>query len=446
MSDLQERALAYLKGELSAEDVSQFEAELERSEDARGELHKSRELLDLLNAANEESIVRRVDRQIEQAVSQRATDIHIVPERRSVGVWLRIDGNLRELERFDKGIQEAVVDRWKLMAGCNLDERRLPQDGNIAATILGRDFDLRANVLPTVYGERVTTRILDRREILLGLDKLGLSETQLAAVKSLAQMPRGFVFTSGSTGNGKTTLLYSMLLHLLSPELPRRNIMTVEDPVEYAFDGMTQIGVNKEAGLTFAAALRAIRHADPDVVHVAEMRDLESSELSTELALTGHLVLSVLHTPSALLIPQRFLDIGVAPHLIPPTMNGLIGQRLVRQNCPSCLVEYEPSQDELRHAGLMASDGPFRRGAGCEACAGTGVQGRLGLFEVVVVDEPLRALMTMRMDFPSLWEATLGKTKDSLWHDGRKKVRQGLTTVERVNRVLFDYPVSGEKA
>jgi general secretion pathway protein E len=440
MDSYQEQALAYLKGEMTDEEKQAFEAQLAGSADLRAELESSRELLEILSAANEEATVRHVNAVLQEAVKSRASDIHIIGERKGAAVYYRVDGQMQEVQRLPKELFRRAIDRLKIMAECHVTEREAPQDGRIYLRHEGKDFDFRVNFMPTVYGERFTSRIIDRGSVLLGLENLGLNEAQRTTLERLTELPKGFVLTSGSTGNGKTTLLYSLLMHINQEAAKKRNILTVEDPVEYAFNGISQTAVNKKIGLTFPAALRSFFRCDPDVILSSQMRDLESAELCIEFALTGHLVFSALHVPSGLLLPQRLREMGVVPFLVAETVNGVIGQRVVRKICPSCVEEYTPSSADLEKAGLTVADSPFKKGAGCEACGQRGYKGRVGLFEVLEIDDETRKLVANQAPFDVLWYATFGRNGGSLWHDGRDKVKQGLTTVEEVNRVLFDYP------
>jgi general secretion pathway protein E len=440
MDSYQEQTLAYLKGEMTDEEKQAFEAQLAGSADLRAEMESSRELLEILSAANEEATVRHVNSILQEAVKSRASDIHIIGERTGAVVWYRVDGQLQEAQRLPKELYRRTIDRLKIMAECHVTEREFPQDGRIHLRYDNKEFDFRVNFMPTVYGERFTSRIIDRGSVLLGLENLGLSDVQRKTLERLAGLPRGFVLTSGSTGSGKTTLLYSLLMHINRQGAGRANILTVEDPVEYAFNGISQIAVKKTIGLTFPTALRSFFRCDPDVILASQMRDLESAELCTEFALTGHLVFSALHVPSALLLPQRLREMGVVPFLVAETIYGIIGQRIARTVCSSCAEEYTPKTSDLEKAGLTTADGPFKKGAGCETCGQRGYKGRVGLFEVLEIDDETRKLIANQAPFDVLWYATFGRNGGSLWHDGRDKIKLGLTTVEEVNRVLFDYP------
>jgi type II secretory ATPase GspE/PulE/Tfp pilus assembly ATPase PilB-like protein len=329
------------------------------------------------------------------------------------------------------------------MADMNVGERRLPQDGRIPIKHNSKDYDMRVSCLPTLYGERVTVRILGRSEVLISLANLGYTTAQVEALQRLARRPTGLILNSGWTGSGKTTLLYSLLKEMQSPGIPRRNILTVEDPIEYQLEGISQTQTFKRAGLTFPAALRSILRSDPDVVLCAQMRDLETAELCVETALTGHLVLSSLHTTSAMGIIDRLRNMGVENFLIADTLAGLVGQRLVRRIDARNTEEYEPAAEELLRLGLTMADGPFRRGVPTEENGGTGFRGRLPLIEIVEVDSRLRQRIAEGAPAETLAAETFSpawRTGGSLRDDARAKVKAGLTTVEEVNWTLFDYP------
>ena len=435
------KAIAYLQGEMSETEQEQFEQMLMESGTLREEVARSREVLDSLKNSGDGAVVRIVLDQITRAIALGASDIHLVPQRREVRVSYRVDGFLQEAPPLARSDQQAVIDRWKVMADMNLAERNLPQDGRIPIKHKNEDFDLRVSVLPTLYGERVTARILSRGDVRLGLDRLQISAAPLAALKRLSHLGSGLIITSGQTGVGKTTLLYSLLQEIKTAGRGGRSLMTVEDPVEFGFDlGISQTGVNRRAGLTYANVLRGMRRSDPDVILCSEMRDQETAEIITEIALTGHLVLSALHTTSALGTIQRLRDIGIMNFLIADMTAGLIGQRLVRRIDERETEEYEPAPEELEKAGLTRADGPFRRGVPSEANGGTGFKGRVPLVEVVEITPTLRRLIAERAPGEELWRAAFAKNADSLRDDARARVEAGLTTVEEVNWALFDYP------
>jgi type II secretory ATPase GspE/PulE/Tfp pilus assembly ATPase PilB-like protein len=441
------KALAYLKNEMTDAERALFEEMLAESDDLREELAQARQMLDALSASSDGPIIRLAYAMIAGAIERGASDIHILPERRTVTVRFRLDGVLTDEPAWSlpKEQQQPLIDRWKVMADMNVGERRLPQDGRIPVKHDNKDYDLRVSVLPTLYGERVTARILYRSEVLMGLTNLGYTAAQVETLQRLARLPAGLILNSGRTGSGKTTLLYSLLKEMQSPGMPRRNILTVEDPIEYQLSGVSQTQVLKRAGLTFAAALRSILRSDPDVVMCAEMRNLETAELCIETALTGHLVLSSLHTTSALGLIDRLCNMGIETFLIADTLAGLVGQRLVRRIDARKMEEYEPAEEELERLGLTKADGPFQRGVPTEENGGTGFRGRLPLIEVVEVDGRLRRRIAEGVPGETLAAETFSpawRTGGSLQDDARAKVKAGLTTVEEVNWALFDYPAA----
>jgi type II secretory ATPase GspE/PulE/Tfp pilus assembly ATPase PilB-like protein len=439
------KALAYLKNEMTDAERALFESMLAESEALREELAQARQALDALDASSDAAIVRLVNATIITAIERGASDIHIVPERRTVIVRYRLDGALTDEPAWNlpKEQQQTIIDRWKVMADVNVGERRLPQDGRIPIKHNNRDYDLFVNFLPTVYGERVTARILCRSEVLMGLANKGYTAAQVEALQRLARLPAGLILTSGKTGSGKTTLLYSLLKEIQSPGIPRRNILTVEDPVEYGLgEGVSQTQIHKRVGLTFATALRSFLRCDPDVVMCAQMRDLETAESCVEIALTGHLVLSSLHTTSAYAIVERLRNMGVENFLIADTLAGLIGQRLVRRVDSRKTEEYEPAAEELEKLGMTKADGPFRRGVPTEVNGGTGFAGRIPLIEIIQVDSRLRGRIAEGAPMYQLTMEAFGRVGGSLREEARAKVKAGLTTVEEVNWALFDYPAA----
>jgi type II secretory ATPase GspE/PulE/Tfp pilus assembly ATPase PilB-like protein len=447
MESYQEQVLAFLKGEMSDEEKRAFEETLTRSVELRAELERSRELLDVLEAASEQATTRRVDAQIQQAVQRGASDIHLIPGSQEAVVYLRIDGRLHELERIPRELYQSVVDRWKVLTDCSVTERQLPQDGRILTSQEEKEFDLRVMIMPTVFGERVTARVLLKSNEIIKIDRLGFSDAQLQALRRLTRRPSGFIAVTGPVGSGKTTTLYAMLLDLHeAPERERSNIMTVEEPVEHILDGISQTRVNRHIGLTFAAALRAVLRSDLDVALVGDLPDRETAELALQMAATGHLVLTQLTASGALGCVQRLRQMGVDPFLIAQTLAGAVSQRLVRRVCTECVTEYEPSPLMLQRFGLTPADGPFRRGAGCEACRKSGYKRRIAVYEILEVTDELRQLIANDTPREILERETFGQTGGSLWDDARDKIRQGLTTVEEATRVLFDYPHPPPKA
>jgi type IV pilus assembly protein PilB len=441
--------IAYLKDELAGEELAGFEERLARDADLRSEVERSRDVLDLLEAASERRILQVVDTMVVEAVRRGASDIHLVPDRAGLKVYLREDGALVELPlpeqlpedgRIPRTLRQAVVDRWKLMCGCDLRERQRPQSGTVPFAHEGTEYNLRVGVMPTLYGERVTIGIFQRGSLLLGLERLGASPAQAAAIRRLCRLPNGFVAIVGPSGTGKTTVLYSMLLELLSPDRPRANLMTIEDPVEFAIEGVSQVSVNRSAGLTFASTLREIfRVSDPDAIAVWELPDRETSELAFHVAVAGHLILAQETLNSAAGIIRYLREQALDPYLVARSFAGSVGVRLVRKICEQCAAPYEPAAESLERLGLSTDEATFRRGAGCAECRGTGYRRRAGLFEVLEADEPFRRLVAREAPPEELWQAAFG-AGGSLWDDSREKVRAGITTVEEIERVMGDYP------
>lgn len=438
MESYQEQAVAYLKGEMGSAEQAAFEESLARSEELRAELSRSRELLELLEAASEKSIADQVQRQIQAAVSGGASALHMVPEAGEVRVSCRVDGTLHEVERYPLDRHAAVLDRWKLLASASVLEKMQPQDGRIVVPHAGRELDLRIHFLPTFHGERITARILDRAAVLIGLDRLGFSPHHLEAVQRLASLPCGLVICTGPAGSGKGTVLYSMLQAM---DAGARSLMTVEDPVEFVLPGVSQVEIRRRAGFGYAEALQSVLRSDPDVVMVGELRDRETAEMALEAAMVGHLVPTTLDALSAPTAVERLREFGIGPYRIARSLAGVIGQRLVRRICAACAEEYRPSAEVLADLGLPPDDpGPFRRGRGCETCRGTGYRGRLALYELLEVDDEIRSLLARTSDPHVLWEQMFGKRGGSLWDDALRKVRAGLTTAEMVAGALADYP------
>ena len=450
--DLQQRAITYLKNEMDEVERQQFEEELTHSEPLRTELERGREVFDLLEAANEVTNVRRCNTIIQQAIQARASDIHILPSsadrhegERVTRILFRIDGQLVEKLTIPGEMHRPLIDRLKTMAECRLTETVRPQDGRILVSADGNRYELRVSFLLTIGGERVTVRVLDRDKVLMGLNHLGLQPVQQEVLLRLMDRPYGFILTSGQVGAGKTTLLYSLLHAARNPDKPLRNILTVEDPVEYRLEGLSQSSVDRKAELTFPTILRSMLRNDPDIIYASEFRSLEMLEIATEAALTGSLFLGQLHVAGALLIPQRMREMGLVPFLAGQTLTCAVGQRLVRRICTECAAEYTPSPEGLEKLGLPASSaGPFLKGRGCDSCHQTGFNGRIGLYEVWEIDDTSRRLIAESAPVEALWQAArsaIERTGGTLWDDARAKVLQGITTVEEVTWALFDYPI-----
>jgi general secretion pathway protein E len=390
------------------------------------------EPVDLLDATDEAPIIRLVNSVLFQAVKERASDIHCEPYEREFVVRYRIDGVLYNVLTPPQRLQAAITSRIKLMAHLNIAERRLPQDGRIGLRIAGRDIDVRVSSIPTVQGERLVLRLLEKGAVNLELETLGFDPDQLTQMTRILALPNGIVLVTGPTGAGKTTTLYGAISRINSPE---RNILTIEDPIEYQLKGIGQMQVNPKIDLTFANGLRSILRQDPDVILVGEIRDGETAEIAVQAALTGHLVLSTLHTNDAAGAITRLVDMGIEPFLVSSSVSAILAQRLVRRVCSHCKTPYAPSPAEVARLGLQPGEYRFFHGAGCAECTQTGYRGRLGIFEIIVMDEGLRALILTHADAGSIREYAEEHGVKSLRQDGAAKVLAGQTTTEEVLRV-----------
>ena len=399
--------------------LSEEEITLEGEEEAK------EENVDLLMVQDESPATSLVNSVIIKATTVGASDVHFEPYEDEAVVRLRLDGVLHDLLKIPISTYQSVVSRIKVLANLNVAERRVPQDGRIGVKIGGKNLDIRVSVVPTVFGERVVLRLLDKTGSLLTLDQLGLYPEDEKKVKDLASRPYGIVLVTGPTGAGKSTTLYAMILHIKDP---KRNIITIEDPVEYQIKGVSQIQVNPKVGLTFASGLRAVLRQDPDVIMVGEIRDAETADIAVHAALTGHLVLSTLHTNDAPSAVTRLADMGIEPFLIASSLEGVIAQRLVRKICQHCKEPYRPSEEELRELGIEGYEGPFYRGRGCDKCLGTGYSGRIGVFEVLVLDEDLKSLITKTQDANKIRALAREKGFKTMIEDGVRKVKEGITT------------------
>jgi len=415
-------------------------------EEAEGVLAGSDEdVAHLREVAQEAPVVRLVNLIITRAVEIGASDIHIEPFEGQLRIRYRLDGVLHETEAPPMRLQAAITSRVKIMAKMNIAERRLPQDGRIMLKVLNRAIDLRVSTIPTIYGESVVMRILDRQSLLLTLDRLGFPERERQQFERLIQRPYGIILVTGPTGSGKTTTLYAALDKI---NFPDRKIITIEDPVEYQMSGVNQIQVKPRIGLTFANGLRHIVRQDPDVILVGEIRDAETADIAIHAALTGHLVFSTLHTNDAAGAVTRLQDMGIESYLIASTVLGILAQRLVRLVCRECREPY-PVEGEIRRE--LAALGPevrAYRGRGCEACNYTGYRGRTGIYEFLVVDDELQRLALQKTSAQVIKQAAMAKGMRTLREDGWDKVLRGLTTVAEVLRVTQEeaVPVPHEEA
>ncbi len=389
----------------------------------------------LIGVASEAPIIRLVNFILARAIERGASDIHLEPYEKAMRVRYRIDGVLEDVESPPRRLQTAVVSRIKIMSRLNIAENRLPQDGRVKLRIGGQEIDFRVSTVPTLYGESVVIRILDQASVPLNMETLGFLPDTLSAFRPIVSMPYGMVLVTGPTGSGKTTTLYAALQEIKSGE---RKIITIEDPVEYQIPGAIQIQVKPQIGLTFASGLRSIVRQDPDVILVGEIRDRETAEIAIHSALTGHMVLSTLHTNDAAGAVARLLEMGVEEYLLPSCLMGILAQRLVRTICEKCSAQREVSralrEEVVRETGSFP-EGELRVGKGCEACGGTGYRGRAGIFELLHVTEGIKDLILSRADAGAIRARAIGDGMRLLREDGWEKVRRGITTIEEVIRV-----------
>ena len=406
-----------------------------------GEIENLDEIEDieqLKDLASEAPVIRLVNLLISKAIENRASDIHIEPFEKDLKVRYRIDGILHDVESPPKKLKAALISRVKIMPKLNIAERRLPQDGRIKLKVLGKDIDLRVSTLPTLYGESVVMRILDKSNTSpYDIRRLGFPEDSLREFEDLIRRPHGIFLVTGPTGSGKTTTLYSALSAI---NLPDKKIITIEDPIEYQIDGVNQIHVNPNIGLTFAAGLRHIVRQDPDVIMVGEIRDLETAEIAIRAALTGHLVFSTLHTNDAPSAITRLIDMGAQDYLIASSLLGVLAQRLVRVICPSCKSEVFPVPEMLDEIGFRRGDrrngtDRFFEGRGCENCSNTGFVGRVGIYELMNITDDIRKLTVGKADSNQIRKKATENGMRSLRDDGWLKVRQGISSIAEVLRV-----------
>jgi type II secretion system protein E len=368
---------------------------------------------------------------IMQAVKERASDIHLEPGDEALRTRLRIDGVLQEVHGPTMALHPAIVSRVKVLAKLDIAEKRKPQDGRFQVKMDGREIDLRVSTVPTQYGEKIVMRLLDTSSILLTFEQLGLEEATRAQLERLIRSPHGIVLVTGPTGSGKTTTLYAALSVLNDVS---RNIMTIEDPIEYHLAGINQVAVNPKADLTFASALRSFLRQDPNIIMVGEIRDRETAEIAIQAALTGHLVLSTLHTNDAPSSLTRLIDMGIEPFLIASSVVGVLAQRLVRVICPKCKESFQPSAAVAKELGLTNGSACFR-GKGCPTCRQGGYKGRCGAFELLAMNDEIKAQVVAKASANKIREAARAAGMRSLREDGLLKVQAGVTTVEEVLRV-----------
>ena len=396
--------------------------------------HELDEPQDLLDSTDEAPIIRLVNSVLFQAVRQRASDIHFESFERGLVVRYRIDGVLYPILTPPKHLQSSIIARLKIMAGLNIAEKRLPQDGRFAIRTAGKDVDLRVSVLPTSHGERVVLRLLEKENRLLNLSEMGFAPERLHTIQQLIHLTHGILLVTGPTGSGKTTTLYAALSEINAPD---KNIITVEDPVEYQLLGIGQMQVNPKINLTFAAGLRSILRQDPDVIMIGEIRDRETAEIAIHASLTGHLVFSTLHTNDAASAATRLIDMGIEPFLVASSVVAVLAQRLIRKVCPTCKKAYQPDDEELIRLGIVPGKHKptFYRGMGCPACSQTGYRGRTGIHELMVFDDEIRRLIGGKADSTSIKQAAVAKGMVVLKDEAAEKIFTGVTTTEEVLRM-----------
>jgi type IV pilus assembly protein PilB len=410
--------------------VSEQDGQIEEQELREGE----GEVVDLKETADDAPVVKLVNQIVAQAVEQGASDIHLAPDGRELRVRFRVDGVLHDATTVPRRMAGGVISRVKIMAEMNIAERRMPQDGRVGLAVDGRHIDLRVVTLPSVHGEAIVMRVLDKESVVTSLDKLGFSDTDRARFERACHETHGAVLVTGPTGSGKSTTLYAALQMLNTPE---KNIITVEDPVEYEMEGLTQLQVAAKHGLTFAAGLRSMVRADPDVIMVGEIRDAETARIAIESALTGHLVLSTLHTNDAPSAITRLIEMGIEPFLVASALDCVVAQRLARMLCPNCKRRTIVSAEVLRENGYKALvDLEAYEPVGCRRCSGSGYRGRLGLYEVMSVTAEVRTLALERRPAEEMREIAVRQGMRRLRDDGLEKVKQGRTSIAEIARVI----------
>ncbi len=415
------------------EEIGQDGGEIQYETAKREEEVSADQLREMLDDA---PVVRLTNLIIRQAIRDKTSDIHIQPEVNRVRIRLRIDGILHDVMTVPKKVQAPLVSRIKVMADLDIAEKRAPQDGRISLRVAGREFDFRVSTNPGVNGEKVVMRILDKRGIQVGLNQLGIPTSMMEDFENLVNRSYGIVAVTGPTGSGKSTTLYSVLNSINSPE---KNILTIEDPVEYQLAGLTQTAVNERAGVTFATALRTFLRQDPDIILVGEMRDSETAMIATEAALTGHLVFSTLHTNDAPTAVARMIEMGVEPFLIASSLIGVLAQRLVRVICAECKESYAPPVEAFRRLNLAVDTDSvtFYRGRGCERCRHTGYRGRIGIFELMPITDTIREFILRKAPTHEIRQHALESGMITLQQDAMQKTLEGITTMEEALRVVY---------
>ena len=399
---------------------------------------KEETVKDLEISAERPAVIRIVNSMIMEAMNENASDIHIEPEEKKLMTRFRVDGMLHEASSPPKHLQAAIISRIKIMSNLNIAERRKPQDGRFSVRMHGKEVDVRVSCIPTIHGENIVLRLLDVSSALLNLTDLGFSEEVTKAYDALIHRPNGIILVTGPTGSGKTTSLYASLNKINTEE---KNIITIEDPVEYRLPGIRQIQVNPKVNLVFSTGLRSILRQDPDIIMVGEMRDFETAEVAIQAALTGHLVFSTLHTNDAAGAITRMVDMGIKPFLVASSIIGILAQRLVRKVCVKCKQEYKPTEKVLKSIGIDPSQAgrmEFARGKGCKLCGHTGYRGRVGLGELLVVDDEIRDLILAKVASHELEAKAVSKGMVTLTASGLEKAKEGITTIEEALRVTLE--------
>jgi len=402
------------------------------------DLGKASEDINVTKGAEDAPIIKLVNLIINEAVKERASDIHVEPLEKKFRVRYRIDGVLHEVPGPPKRLERSVISRVKIMAGMDIAEKRLPQDGRIKMVSDKKELDLRVSSLPSIHGESIVMRILDKTSFFVGLEDMGFLPKEKKDFEKLINLPNGMILVTGPTGSGKTTTLYATLSHINQKD---RKVITIEDPVEYQLDGVNQVQVKPQIGLTFASGLRSMLRQAPDIIMVGEIRDLETAQIAVQSALTGHLIFSTLHTNDACGAITRLIDMGVKPYLASSTVQGVLAQRLVRTICPSCREAYKPSEEEAKILSLSPEEVnslKLYRGKGCPTCAYTGYKGRMGIFELFIMTDEARELVLNNSSSTEFNKKAKESGMKGLKEDGLDKVKRGYTTVEEVMRVTQD--------
>jgi general secretion pathway protein E len=415
----------------SSEDAEKMVQDLEEYQSDSQAFCELDELEDLMDVTHEAPVIRVVNVILTQALRREASDIHIEPYARVIKVRFRIDGILYEIFSLPKRSQAHIISRLKVMANLDIAEKRVPQDGRLQIIVANKAVDIRVSIIPMAFGERIVLRLLDKNVSLLGLGEMGLTQQRLDIFQNLISKNSGILLVTGPTGSGKTTTLYAAINRISSSE---KNIITIEDPIEYELEEVGQIQVNTKTNLTFARGLRSILRHDPDIIMVGEIRDLETVEIAIQASLTGHLVFSTLHTNDAAGALTRLVEMGVEPFLIASSLLGVVAQRLVRKICSNCAEPFKPDEATLEDLGLP-KDQVFMKGKGCSLCMQSGYKGRTGIFELLVMDNEVRHIVASAADSVKIRESATKRGMSTLFEDGLMKVREGVTTLDEIMRV-----------